>query len=123
MADQFPLVVKSGVVQELESGDNLNLTGNEIVGINSITFANGATLSGATGIGSTVKVDIEMNINGLVVGRGTNGSVGFATLGSAEVAANIVLGAGNILGKFIGISTGGGTPSIGIGNSVLINFC
>lgn len=122
MAEQFPLVVKSGVVQEIASGDDLNLLGNEIVGINSITFANGATLSGATGIGSTVTVDIELNVNGLHIGRGANGSVGYSTLGSGQIAANIVLGAGNILGQFTGIATGGGTPAIGIGNSVLINY-
>jgi len=122
MADQFPLVVKSGVVQELESGDNLNLTGNKVVGINSITFANGATFSGATGIGSTLKINVDMNLNGLVVGRGANGSVGFATLGSSEVATNISLGTGQILAKFVGVTTGGGSPNIGIGNSVLINY-
>ena len=48
--------------------------------------------------------------------------VGYSTLGSGQVAANIVLGAGNILGQFTGIATGGGTPAIGIGNSVLVNY-
>jgi len=122
MADQFPLVVKSGVVQELSSSDNLDLTGNEIVGINSITFANGATFSGAIGIGSTLKLDVDVNLNGLVLGRGANGSVGFATLGPSDVATNIALGTGQILSNFVGVTTGGGSPSIGIGQSVLINY-
>lgn len=39
MADRYPLVVASGVVQELAASDNLDLTDNNIVGLSSISVS------------------------------------------------------------------------------------
>lgn len=39
MADRYPLVVASGVVQELAAGDNLDLTDNNVVGLSSIVVS------------------------------------------------------------------------------------
>lgn len=55
MADRYPLVVASGVVQELASGDNLDLTGNNIVGLSSISISGIATLN-QVGVTSTLTV-------------------------------------------------------------------
>lgn len=57
MADRYPLVVSSGVVQELADGDNLNLEGNEIKGATSIGSSNITLTSSGLTTTSTIKVE------------------------------------------------------------------
>jgi len=60
MPNRYPLVVASGVVQELADGDNLDLTGNNIVGLSSISggvvVTGIATFSQQVGVTSTLVV-------------------------------------------------------------------
>ena len=48
MADRYPLIANSSAnqIQELASGDNINLTGNNIVGVVSITASGNVTIGG-----------------------------------------------------------------------------
>lgn len=57
MADRYPLVVASGVVQELASSDSLDLTGNNIVGINSID--SGVVVTGILTASNRVLIESE----------------------------------------------------------------
>ncbi len=57
MADRFPLILNTGAnqIQEIPSGDNLDLTGNNIKSVSYITFAGMSTtdrnnLSAAAGM-------------------------------------------------------------------------
>jgi len=52
MADRFPLIANTSAnqIQELPSGDNLNLTGNNIIGVGTIT-ASSFVKSDGTAIG------------------------------------------------------------------------
>jgi len=56
MADRYPLVVASGTVQEIASGDNLDLTSSNIVGLGSFQTADDSFIKGiriGTGIGTS----------------------------------------------------------------------
>ena len=48
MADRYPLIANSSAnqIQELGSADNLNLNGNNIVGVVSITASGNVTIGG-----------------------------------------------------------------------------
>ena len=60
MADRFPLVANesAGQIQEIPVGDNLNLLGNSIVGVTTITatsyVGDGSGLSGVSGLGTAL---------------------------------------------------------------------
>jgi len=60
MADRFPLVANesAGQIQEIPAGDNLNLLGNSIVGVTTITatsyVGDGSGLSGVSGLGTAL---------------------------------------------------------------------
>ena len=68
MADRFPLIVNTGhdQIQELPSGDNLNLSNNSIVGVTTVTATtvnattitgDGSGLSGISGLGTALGSD------------------------------------------------------------------
>ena len=68
MADRFPLILNrsSNLIQEIASGDNLDLTGNNIVGINSVT-ASTASFSGNVSIGGTLTYEDVTSIDSVGV--------------------------------------------------------
>ena len=72
MADRFPLVVNSGAnqIQEIASGDNLDLTGNGLVGLASITAVS-ASFSGSVSVGGTLTYEDVTNVDavGLITAR------------------------------------------------------
>lgn len=102
MADHFPLVITSNTIQELPNGDNLNLSGSEIVGANftgvstfssvdcgNATFTGVSTFFGSTGT-PLVRITQTGNGNAFIVEDSThpdstpfiinsNGSVGIGT--------------------------------------------
>jgi len=125
MADRYPLVVASSVVQEIAAGDNLSLVGTGItgattVGVGTIVFSGGTTI---TGTATTIVTQRDIDVNGILIGNGPNGTVGFSTLGAADVAMNIRLATGDTYSNFVGITTTtAGVPSVAIGHNVLRNF-
>ena len=64
MADRFPLVVNSSAnrIQEIDSGDNLDLTGNGLVGLASITAVS-ASFSGSVSVGGTLTYEDVTNVD------------------------------------------------------------
>ena len=72
MADRFPLVVNSSAnrIQEIDSGDNLDLTGNGLVGLASITAVS-ASFSGSVSVGGTLTYEDVTNVDavGLITAR------------------------------------------------------
>ena len=99
MADRFPLIVDSSALQikEIPSGDNLNLLGNSIVGVTSITTTGNVT------IGGTLTYEDVQNIDsiGLVTARtGIRVLAGGAVIAGATTATNgIRVGAGQSIGS------------------------
>ena len=81
MADRFPLVANSGSsqIQEIPSGDTLDLTGNNINGVGIITA-------------TTVKATLEGNVTGNVTGNLT----GTASTATASATAYSLTGTPNI---------------------------
>ena len=63
MADKFPLIANTSAqqIQEISSGDNLNLLGNSIVGVVSITT------SGNVSVGGTITYEDVTNIDSVGV--------------------------------------------------------
>ena len=133
MADRFPLIVDSSALQikEIPSGDNLNLLGNSIVGVTSITTTGNVT------IGGTLTYEDVQNIDsiGLVTARtGIRVLAGGAVIAGATTATNgIRVGAGQSIGSDgaavvyygdgsnlsgviagVGIKTAGGTVGFGV---------
>jgi len=99
MANRFPLIVDSSALQikEIPSGDNLNLLGNSIVGVTSITTTGNVT------IGGTLTYEDVQNIDsiGLVTARtGIRVLAGGAVIAGATTATNgIRVGAGQSIGS------------------------
>ncbi len=132
MADRFPLIVDSSALQikEIPSGDNLNLLGNSIVGVVSITATGNVT------IGGTLTYEDVQNVDSLGIvtaGNGLRVTQGGAIVGGALTATNgIRVGAGQSIGSDgaavvyygdgsnlsgviagVGITTAGGTVGFG----------
>ena len=63
MADRFPLIANTGhsQIQEIPSGDNLNLSNNSIVGVTTVT----ATTVNATTVTATTFVGDGSNLTGI----------------------------------------------------------
>ena len=82
MADRFPLIANTSAnqIQELGSGDSLNLTGNNITGVVDITA------SGNVSVGGTLTYEDVTNIDsvGLVTAR-----AGIAVLGAGITATGV----------------------------------
>jgi len=116
MADRYPLIANSSTdqIQELASGDNIDLTGNNIVGvvgvnasgiITATTFVGNITGVAATFSGEVTYEDVtNVDSVGIVTARG-----GFE-IGAAGVGGTIT-SVGNA--EFVGIVTAGGGFEIG----------
>ena len=100
MADRFPLIANTSAnqIQELPSGDNLNLIGNSIIGVSTI------------GVGTITASNIGATSN-IVVGTGAtieaNGQVSFA---GTITASSFVKTDGSAIGG--GGLTGGGSDQL-----------
>ena len=99
MANRFPLIVDSSSLQikEIPSGDDLNLAGNSIVGVVSITASGNVT------IGGTLTYEDVKNVDsvGLVTAQiGLRVLAGGAVVAGATTATNgIRIGAGQSIGS------------------------
>ena len=99
MANRFPLIVDSSALQikEIPSGDNLDLAGNSIVGVVSITASGNVT------IGGTLTYEDVKNVDsvGLVTAQiGLRVLAGGAVIAGATTATNgIRIGAGQSIGS------------------------
>ncbi len=87
MANRFPLIVDSSALQikEIPNGDNLDLTGNSIVGVVSITASGNVT------IGGTLTYEDVKNVDsvGLVTAQtGLRVLAGGAVVAGATTATN-----------------------------------
>ena len=135
MANRFPLIVDSSALQikEIPNGDNIDLTGNSIVGVvsmtasGSITATGDITASGNISVGGTLTYSDVKNVDsvGLVTARqgiriGGGSTVGpisgvVTYFGSAEGLTSIP--AGQLTGALPAISGANltGLPAAGIG--------
>ena len=109
MADRFPLIANTSAnqIQEIGSGDNLDLTGNNIIGVSNVdannisvtenidvtgvsTFAGQTFIPNVTGV-STFASDVDLSAN-LAVGGATNlnqlSVTGVTTIGGLTFAAD-----------------------------------
>ena len=103
MADRFPLVANAsaGQIQELPSGDNLNLSNNSIVGVGTVTattfLGDGSQLTGISAADATALKDsngatkIQANTSGAV-------HTGIATF-SGDATFNSTITAGGATGN------------------------
>ena len=99
MADRFPLIANTGhsQIQEIPSGDNLNLSNNSIVGVTTVTATtvNATTItgdgSGLTGVASTDNIRTNtnatflqnVNVSGTVTATSFSGTVPSSSLSGA----------------------------------------
>ena len=101
MANRFPLIANSSSnqIQELANADNLDLTGNNIVGVVSITA------SGNVSVGGTLTYEDVTSIDsiGLVTAR-SGLEVGAAGVGGTISATGNVEFAGLTTAKFAGVT-------------------
>ena len=94
MADRFPLIANTSAnqIQELPSGDNLNLIGNSIIGVSTIGV--GTITASNIGVGAGVTIE-------------ANGQAGFA---GTITASSFVKTDGSAIGG--GGLTGGGSDQL-----------
>ena len=59
MANRFPLVLANNQIQEIANGDNLDLTGNDIVNVDNIQVQSSITINGQTLSGTIDYNDIQ----------------------------------------------------------------
>lgn len=79
MADRFPLVVASSTVQELSSGDNLDLSNNGVVGLSTI------------GVGTVYTSDIKVTDQLIVTAAPGGHKVAFGTEQSSTLSADTTI--------------------------------
>lgn len=101
MADRFPLIANTSAnqIQELASGDTLNLTGNNITGAGIITATTGS-FTGNVSIGGTLTYEDVTNVDsvGLITARsGINVTGGNTVIKGAVETVNDGSYAGGIL--------------------------
>jgi hypothetical protein len=101
MADRFPLIANTSAnqIQELASGDTLNLTGNNITGAGIITATTGS-FTGNVSIGGTLTYEDVTNVDsvGLITARsGINVTGGNTTIKGAVETVNVGSFAGGVL--------------------------
>lgn len=93
MANKIPLIINAGTgqIQELPSGDNLLLTNNDILGVGSITAANGIAAGG--NVNATYFIGNGSQLTGIaVVGNGTAISNGTSNVNIPGTGSNITFG-------------------------------
>ena len=73
MADKFPLIANTSAqqIQEIPSGDNLNLLGNSIVGVVSVTSSGNVSVGGTLSVTENVSVGGTLSVTGNVSVGGT----------------------------------------------------
>ena len=101
MADRFPLIANTSAnqIQELASGDTLNLTGNNITGAGIITATTGS-FTGNVSIGGTLTYEDVTNVDsvGLITARsGINVTGGNTVIKGAVETVNDGSFAGGVL--------------------------
>jgi len=109
MANKFPLTINSAtqIIEELPSGDNLNLTGSDISNVGNITVALTSNLGSISNVKITggtadyhIKTDGAGNLSftnviafattaNAVAGANVSGAVSFATTANAVAGANV----------------------------------
>tara|TARA_B100000378_G_scaffold3725_1_gene3451 strand:- start:426 stop:1319 length:894 start_codon:yes stop_codon:yes gene_type:complete len=132
MADRFPLIVNTGhdQIQELPSGDNLNLSNNSIVGVGTVTATtvNATTFvgdgSGLTGVASTDNIRTNtnatflqnVNVSGTVTATSYSGSgANLTSLPAANLTGDLpAISGANLTGisagmTLVGVTTVGAT--------------
>ena len=133
MADRFPLILNntSSTIQELPSGDNLDLSGCNISNVANI-LATGLTVSDATGVvnfittsnvslGSVANLKITGGTSGQVLSTDGAGNLSFATSGGSSISngtsnVNIATSGGNVT------TSVGGTANVIIATSTGANI-
>ena len=122
MADRFPLIANSSSnqIQELASADNLDLTGNNIVGVVDITA------SGNVSVGGTLTYEDVTNIDSVGIVTARSGlEVGAAGVGGTISATGNVEFAGLTTAKFAGVTETvsiASTTEIVAGKSVIMEL-
>ena len=98
MADRYPLIANSSAnqIQELATGDNIDLTGNNIVGVVSITATGNVTIGGTLTYEDVTNQDViglATFRSGLQFGAaGVGGTISAA--GNAELVGIVTAGKG-----------------------------
>ena len=93
MANYFPLIVNAvnSTIDELPSGDNLDLTGSNVVNAGNISanffIGNGSSLSSIAGANVTGAVTLAVTANA-VAGANVTGAVAYATTANAVAGKN-----------------------------------
>ena len=115
MADRYPLIANSSAnqIQELATGDNIDLTGNNIVGVVSITATGNVTIGGTL----TYEDVTNQDVIGLATFRsgvqfGAAGVGGTISAGGNAELAGIITAT-----QFVGILTGTADVTVGVGTT------
>ena len=113
MADRFPLIANSSSnqIQELASADNLDLTGNNIVGAVNVTASGSLNVTGVSTFGGNLTVggvltyEDVTNIDSVGIVTARSGlEVGAAGVGGTISATGNVEFAGLTTAKFAGVT-------------------
>ena len=100
MANRIPLVLDeaNGRLQELPNGDDLNLAGNNIVGLTSLTTTSGITVGGSIDVVGSANANTvnatDGNFTNVVATNGTIASLSSTTINSGTVAVGTTLTVG-----------------------------
>ena len=99
MADKFPLIANTSAqqIQEISSGDNLNLLGNSIVGVVSITSSGNVSVGGTLSVTENVSVAGNVSVGGTLTYEDVTNidSVGIIT---ARTGIKVLAGGINAVG-------------------------
>ncbi len=125
MADRFPLIANpsSNQIQELANADNLDLTGNNIIGVVNITASGDVTVGGALTYEDVANVDsvgiITARSGVIASGIGVSVTSGGLNVDSGGVVVSGVVTATTFVGALTGTaslaSNVTGTPNISVG--------
>ena len=99
MADKFPLISNTSAqqIQEISSGDNLNLLGNSIVGVVSVTSSGNVSVGGTLSVTENVSVAGNVSVGGTLTYEDVTNidSVGIIT---ARTGIKVLAGGINAVG-------------------------
>tara|TARA_R100001591_G_scaffold72695_2_gene80829 strand:+ start:3886 stop:4512 length:627 start_codon:yes stop_codon:yes gene_type:complete len=99
MADKFPLIANTSAqqIQEISSGDNLNLLGNSIVGVVSVTSSGNVSVGGTLSVTENVSVAGNVSVGGTLTYEDVTNidSVGIIT---ARTGIKVLAGGINAVG-------------------------
>ena len=128
MADRFPLIYNpsAGQIQEIASGDNLDLTGNSITGAGIVTATTfSGNLSGnATGLSGTPNITVG-TVTGNLSGNLTGAASTAAVLGINTTSLNSTkfYVAGNSASEVVTLTDGATiTPDFSTGNNFTVTL-